>query len=151
MPRRRWIIALTVLIALLVAVEVAVRRWERPKACVQIVNGGDGVMEDLVVFYADTRLPAGSVLKGHSVHLWLTAGPVGPLRLEYRQKGNAIQGFQIADFDPAQLIEDGNKQVLLVGSNLIQRSVDEDQTRKDKESWGQAIWNWFQSEVKSPP
>jgi hypothetical protein len=151
MPRGRWIIAVTVLIALLVAVEFAVRRWERPKACVQIVNEGDGVMEDLVVSYGDTRLPLGRVLKGHSVLVWLTAGPMGPLRLDYRQKSNAIQGFQIPDFDPAQLIEDGNKQVLVVGSNLIQRSVDDDETRKDKEPWGHAIWNWLQSELKSSP
>ncbi len=40
MPRRRWIIALAVLIALLVAIEVVVRRWERPKACLQIINEG---------------------------------------------------------------------------------------------------------------
>jgi hypothetical protein len=150
MPRRRWIIALTVLIGLLVAAEVVVRRWERPKACVQIVNEGDGVIEDLVVFYADTRLPAGRVLKGHSAQVWLTAGPMGSLRLEYRQKGNAIQGFQIADFDPAQLVADSYKQVLIIGTNQINRSVDEDETRK-KESWGRVIWDWLQSQVKGSP
>jgi hypothetical protein len=150
MPRRRWIIALTVLIALLVAAEVAVRRWERPKACVQIVNEGDGVIEDLVVFYADTRLPAGRIPKGHSVHVWLTTGPIGPLRLEYRQKGNAIQGFQIADFDPAQLVEDSYKQVLIIGTNQINRSVDEDETRK-KDPWGRVIWDWLQSQIKGSP
>jgi hypothetical protein len=150
MPRRRWIIAATVLIALLVAAEVAIRRWERPKVCVQIVNEGDGVMEDLVVYYADTRLPVGRLPKGHSVHVWLTAGPIGPLRLEYRQKGNAIQGFQIPDFDPGHLIEDAYKQVLAVGTNQIQRSVDVDEIR-NKESWGRAIWDWLQSEMKGSP
>jgi hypothetical protein len=150
MPRRRWIIALAVLIALLIAAEVAVRRWERPKACLQIVNEADGVLEDLVVIYADTRLPVGRILKGHSAHVWLTAGPMGPLRLEYRQKGNAIQGFQIPDFDPAQLVEDSYKQVLIIGTNQINRSVDEDETRK-KESWGRAIWDWLQSQVKWSP
>jgi hypothetical protein len=151
MPRRRWIIALTVLIALLVAVEVVVRRWERPKACLQIVNEGDAVMEDLVVLYADNRLPVGRILKGHSAHVWMSAGPMGTLRLEYRQKGNAIQGFQIADFDPGQLIEDGNKQVLVVGINQIQRSVDEDQSRKDQKPWGRTLMEWFQSELKPLP
>ena len=150
MPRRRWIIALTVLIALLVAAEVAVRRWERPKACLQIVNEADGVIEDLVVTYADTRLPAGRLLKGHSVHVWLTAGPMGPLRLEYRQKGNAIQGFQIPDFDPDRLVEDSYKQVLTIGPNQINRYVDEDETRK-KESWGRVIWDWLQSQIKGSP
>src|SRR5690242_14756577 len=150
MPRRRWIIALTVLIALLIAAEVAVRRWERPKACLQIVNEADGVIEDLVVTYADTRLPAGRLLKGHSVHVWLTAGPMGPLRLDYRQTGNASQGFQIADFDPARHVEDSYKQVLTIGTNQINRYVDEDETRK-KESWGRVIWDWLQSQIKGSP
>jgi hypothetical protein len=150
MLRRRRILALTVLIALLVAAEVVVRRWERPKACLQIINEADGVIEDLVVSYADTRLPVGRLLKGHSAHVWLTARPMGPLRLDYRQKGNAIQGFQIADFDPARLVEDSYKQVLTIGPNQINRYVDEDETRK-KESWGRAIWDWLQSQIKGSP
>ncbi len=89
-------------------------------------------MEDLVVVYADTRMPVGRILKGESAHVWMTAGPLGPLRLEYRQKGNALQGFQIADYDPGQNIKDGFKLVLVVGTNQIQRSVEDDQTRKDR-------------------
>ncbi len=147
MPRRRWIIALAVLVALLVAIEVAVRRWERPKACLQIINDGDGVIEDLVVFYDDNRMPVGQILKGQSAHLWLTAGPPGPLRLEYRQKGNAIQGFQIADYDPAQNIKDAFKQVLVVGTNQLQRYAEDDDTRKE-ESLGEKVMRWFQSEME---
>jgi hypothetical protein len=151
MPRRRWIIALAILAALLVAAEVTVRRWESPKACVQITNEGDGTMEDVVVVYADSRMPLGPIAKDQSVHVRLTAGPMGPLRLEYRQKGNGIQGFQIADFDPGQLIQDANKQVLVVGTNQIQRYVEDDETLKDKESVGQMIRRWLESETSPPP
>ena len=144
MPRRRWIVATAVLIVLLVAAEVVVRQWERPKACLQILNDGTGPIEDLVVVYAETRMPAGRVLAGQSVHLWLTAGPPGPLRLEFRQKGNALQGFQIADYDPAQNIQDAYKLVLAVGPNQVQRYVEDDDTRKEQESLGARIMRWLE-------
>jgi hypothetical protein len=151
MPRRRWIVALAIFAALLVAVEVTVRRWESPKACVQIVNEGDELMEDVVVVYADTRMPVGPIATNHSVHVRLTAGPTGPLRLEYRQKGNAIQGYQIADFDPVGLVQDAKKQVLIVGTNQLQRSLEDDATVKSDESLGQMLRRWFASELTTPP
>jgi hypothetical protein len=151
MPRRRWLIVLAIFAALLVAAEVAVRRWESPKACVQITNDGDGIMEDVVVVYADSRMPLGPIAKSQSAHVRLTAGPMGPLRLEYRQKGNAIQGFQLADFDPVRLVQDGNKQVLVVGTNQIQRYVEDDEQLKDKESLGESIRRWLKSETSPAP
>jgi len=148
MPRRRWMIALAILISLLVAIEVVVRRWERPKATLQITNEGGGVMEGLVVYYADTRMPVGTLLKGQSVYLRITAGPLGPLRLEYRQKSNALQGLQIPDYDPAQNLKDGFKQVLVVGTNQLQRYAEEDDSLKDRKSLGEAIMQWFQSQLE---
>jgi hypothetical protein len=148
MLRRRWIIALAILIGLLVAVEVFVRRWERPKATLQIINQGGGMMEDLVVSYADTRMPVGTLLKGQSVHLFLTAGPMGPLRLDFRQKSNALQGLEVPDYDPAQNLQDGYKQVLVVGVNQLQRYAEEDDTHKDQKSLGQTIMEWFRSELE---
>jgi hypothetical protein len=150
MTRRRWIVATAVLIALLVGVEVTVRHWERPKACVQIINEGEGAIEDLVVIYANTRMPMGKVLKGQSVQAWMTAGPLGPLRLEFRQKGNALQGFQIADYDPAQNIKDAYKLVLAVGTNQVQRYVEDDETRKEDETLGERIIRWLQSDEDAP-
>ena len=148
MPRRRWIIALAILISSLVALEVFVRRWERPKATLQIINQGGGIMEDLVVSYADTRMAVGTLLKGQSVHLSLTAGPLGPLRLEYRQKSNALQGLEIPDYDPAQNIRDGFKQVIVVGINQLQRYAEEDDTQKDRKTLGETIMEWFQSDLE---
>jgi hypothetical protein len=150
MPRRRWIVATAVLVALLVAIEVAVHTWERPKARVQIINEGRATMEDLVVIYADTRMPLGRVLKGESVHVDMTAGRPGPLRLEFRQKDNGLQGFQIADYDPAQNIKDAYKLVLAVGTNQVQRYVEDDETRKESETLGERIIRWLQSDEEAP-
>ncbi len=150
MRRWRWIVATTVLVALLVAIEVSVRRWSRPKACIQVINRGEGVIEDLVVVYGDTRMPAGRLSKDQSVQVWVTAGPPGPLTLEYRQKGNALQGFQFADYDPAQNIKDAFKLVLEIGTNQVQRYMEDDETRKEDEPLGARIMHWLESDEDTP-
>jgi hypothetical protein len=147
MSRRRWIIALAVLISLLVAVEVVVRRWERPKATLQIINEGDGLLEDLVVSYGDSRMMLGSLRKGESAHASITAGPRGPLRLEYRQKNNPIQSFWIDDYDPLQNLQDGYKQVLVLGGLQIQRYAEEDDTLEAQESIFSQFKRWLQAEL----
>jgi hypothetical protein len=150
MPRRRWIVATAVLVALLVAVEIGVRQWARPKACVQIINEGQEAIEGLVVIYGDTRMPVGRIPQGQSVQVRMTAGPPGPLRLEYRQKGNALQGFQIADYDPAQNVKDAFKQVVAIGTNQIQKYMEDDETRKEDETLGERIIRWLQSDDDAP-
>lgn len=147
MSRRRWIIALAVLISLLVAVEVVVRGWERPKATLQITNEGDGILEDLVVSYGDSRMSVGSIRKGQSIHLRMTAGPLGPLRLDYRQKNNPIQSFWIEDYDPMQNLQDGYKQVVVVGGPQIQRYAEEDDTLEDQESMFSRVKRWLEAEL----
>jgi hypothetical protein len=149
--RIRWIIVVSVLVALLVAMEIGVRRWERPKACLQIINEGQAFMEDVVVIYDGNRTPVGRIYNGQSAQLWLTAGPRGPLRVEYHQKTNAIQGFEIADYDPTQNLMDGFKQVLVLGTNKIQRYVEDDDAHKDERTLGERIWDWFKSELEPAP
>src|SRR5438270_9568710 len=144
MSRRRWIL-LALAIALLVGAEVAVRRWVAPKACVQIINQGEGAMDDLAVSYADTKVPAGRLGVGQSTHVWLTSGPKGLLRIDFRQKGNALTGFQVPDFDPSQNLQDGFKLVLVVKTNEVQRFVEDDDSRNDAEALGDRIKRWINS------
>jgi len=125
---------------------VSLRQWTSPKACVQIVNQGDAVMEDLVVTYGETKITGGRVLVGQSVHVWLSAGPKGPLRLDFRQPGNAASSFQIPDFDPIQILQDGFKLVLLIKTNEVQRFVDDDETQKTG-SLGDRVREWIKSEL----
>ena len=148
MLRRRWIILLSVAAILLVGAEVTFRQWEAPKTCVQIINQGDGTMEDLVVDYAGSKLMVGRLAEGQSTHVWLTAGPKGPLRLEFRQKRNPMAGFEVADFDPVQCLRDGFKLVLLVKTNEVQRFMDDDEFRKNQESLGDRIQRWIRSEIE---
>jgi hypothetical protein len=148
MSRRRWILVLSLLAFLLIGAEVTLRRWQSPKACIQIINDGDGVMEDLVLDYADTKIPVGRLGMKLSTHVWVTAGPKGPLRLDFRQKGNALKGFQIPEYDPQQNLQDFFKMVLVVKSNEIQRFVEDDEFRKKPESLGDRVKQWLSSEFE---
>jgi hypothetical protein len=147
MSRRRWIILVSMAAVLLVGAEVALRQWAAPKACVQIINQGPGVMEGLVVGYADTKFTLGRLGVDQSTQVWLTAGPKGPLRLDFRQKGNALSGFEVPDFDPYQNSRDSFKLVLIVKTNEIQRFMDDDDSRKNLETLGDRIKRWIHAEI----
>lgn len=138
--RRRWgLIALIVLLPTLAAVELVIRRWESPKAALEIVNEGNGPMEDLVVTYGDSRIPVGKVERGRSVRLRMTAGPMGPLGLEFRQKGNPNSSLSIPDYEPRQNLADGNKFVVVVQGALIQRYAEADEAPENPA----APWTWL--------
>jgi hypothetical protein len=147
MSRERWIILGSIAGLLLVGAEVAFRRWVSPKSCVQIINQADGVMEDLVVSYRDTRLALGRLGVGQSINVWLTAGPRGPLSLEFRQKGNALRGFQIPEFDPLRDRQDAFKLVLVVKTNEVQRFMEDDDSAKDKEELVDRLRRWIGTEI----
>ena len=81
----------------------------------------------------------------------MTAGPKGNLRLDFRQKSNALQGFQIPEFDPSQNLQDSFKLVLVVKTNEIQRFVEDDEFRKKTESLGERVKQWLSSAFETEP
>ena len=145
MSRRHWIILASLAVVLL-GVEVAVRHWVAPKACVQITNQGDGAIEDLVVSYAGSQLAVGRLPVGQSAQVWLSGGPKGLLRLDFKQKGNALTGFQVPEFDPAQIRRDGFKLVLVVKRNEVERFMDDDPLA-DRETLEDRVRRWMRSEM----
>ena len=145
MSRRRWIILVS-LAVLLLGAEVAVRQWTAPKVCVQITNKGEGAIEDLVVSYAGSKVAAGRLPVGRSTQVWISAGPKGLLRLDFKQKGNALTGFQIPEFDPAQIRRDGFKLVLVVKSNQVERFMDDDPLA-DRETLEDRVRRWIRAET----
>jgi hypothetical protein len=138
-------IVLSLAVVLLLGAEIAVRQWKAPRACVQIINQGEGPMDDLLASYSGTEVPVGRLVVGQSTHIWLTAGPKGSLRLDFRQKGNALKGFQVPDFEPSQMIQDGFKLVLVVKSNEIQRFVEDADAQAGTETLGDRIKQWIMS------
>jgi hypothetical protein len=150
MLRRRSFILLALAVVLLVGVELTLRRWTASKVCVQIINQGDSAMDDLVVDYAGTKITLGRLTVGQSTQTWLSAGPKGPLRLDFRQKSNGMRGFQVPDFDPAQNLEDGFKLVLIVKTNEIVRFMEDDDSQKAQNNWGDRIRQWMSAELVPP-
>jgi hypothetical protein len=127
MSRRWWIILAVVILLVAVGAEMGVRRWNSAKGCVQIVNQGDSVVENLVVSYGETRISMGSLAAGESTSVWFTPAGRGTLTLDYKQKGSALTGFRVADFDPAQNRRDGFKLVLVVKTDQVERFVEDDE------------------------
>ncbi len=148
MNRQKWMIIAAVLVLLAGAAEMTVRSWKAPKGCVQIVNQGDAALEDLVLSYAGTKVRLGHVGTGRSIQAWFTAGILGPLKLEFKQKGNPLTGFQVADYDPGSNIRDGLKLVLCVKKDQVERSVDDDDTTKARETLIERLKDWLAPELK---
>jgi hypothetical protein len=140
-----------ILLLLAGAAEMMVRPWKASKGCVQIVNQGDAGIEDLVLSYSGTKVRVGHVAAGQSSQAWFTAGNLGPLKLEFLQKGNPLTGFQVADYDPASNIRDGVKLVLFVKKDQVERSVDDDDSVKARETVIERVKDWLAPELKEAP
>lgn len=154
MPRKRWIIALAALVVLLAAAEVIVRRWERPKVSVVVMNESDGDVEGVMVTYGGTRTIVESIRKGQSSLVRVTTGPPGPLRVEYqgKGKGKATRSVEVADFDPAALASDGSRQVVvIVGPGQERQFVEEDHGGDDRTTFRQMLRHWLGPEVGQVP
>jgi hypothetical protein len=149
--RRKWTIIAAGLVLLAGAAEMTVRPWSATKGCVQIVNQGETAIEDLVLSYAETKVRLGRVGAGQSSQAYFTAGKLGLLNLEFKQKGNPLTGFQVADYDPAANIRDGLKLVLFVKKDQVERSVDDDDTAIARQTWIENVRDWLLPELKEKP
>jgi len=143
MSRRKWTILVALVVFLSVGVELLVRQWNASRACVQVVNDGDGLMDDLVVSYSGTNVALGPLGPGQSTKVWFTAARRGILTLEFKQKGNPLAGFQVPDFDPAEIRRTGSKLVLVVKQNRVERFMDDDETSTSVENLTDRIREWL--------
>jgi hypothetical protein len=104
-------------------------------------------MEDLIASYGGTRVAVKRLKPGESVNVWFTARERGVLSLDYQQKGNPLTGFNVPDFDPLQNRRDGFKLSLVVRNNLVERSVEDDETTTPLQIFGERIKGWVSSEL----
>jgi len=108
-------------------------------------------MEDLVANYGGTDVTVKRLGQGESINIWFTAGVRGVLSLDYHQKGNSLNGFKVPDFDPIQNRRDGFKLSLIVRNNLIERSVEDDETTTSLQTLGERINRWIKSDLEPAP
>jgi hypothetical protein len=143
MPRRKWTVLVGSVILLTVGAELAARRWQSAKGCVQIVNEGEGPLDDLVVRYSETSVALGRLAVGQSAKAWFTHARRGVLSLDFKQMNNALKGFQIQEFDPEENARNGVKLVLIIKSNQVQQFMEDDESTTSVQNLSDRIREWL--------
>jgi len=133
-----------------IGAELIVRPWNPSKACVQISNQGDAAMDDLVVVYGDSKVGVGRLGPGETTNVWFSAAGIGPVKLEFNQRGNPMKGFQVPDFDPADNIQNGFKLSLIVKNDRVERFMDDDPSRTPLKNLMDSFMSWFQADLGFP-
>jgi hypothetical protein len=143
MVRRKWIFLVAAIVLVAVGAELAVRWWNGSRGCVQVINEGDGPIDDLVVIYSATRVDLGRLGPGLSAKAWFSPAGRGTLTLEFKQNNNPLKGFKIQDFDPVENHRTGSKLVLVVKLNRIERFMEEDESSMEVDNLADRMREWI--------
>jgi hypothetical protein len=146
MSTRARIILIGIVI-LVLGVEIAVRFSGGSKTCVQIVNKGDTLLENLVVSFPGSEIGVGSIPPGESVHVWLSGRRKGTLTLAFKQAGNPTSGFMVDDYDPPFMRRDGLKLVLNVKPNEVEKYMEDDESSTPMGRLGNRFNEWISGEL----
>jgi hypothetical protein len=112
-----------------------------------VVNQGNAPMDDLVVSYGESEVSVGRLKAGQSTTVWLTTAGKGTLSLEFNQLGNPMKGFQVQDFDPDENLSNRMKLSLIVKNNLVERSMEDDDSTTPLQSLKDSVRSWFEYDV----
>jgi hypothetical protein len=148
--RKRGILVVLGLFALLVTAEVALNVWRGSQVCVEVTNQGAVPIDDLVLSLGTSRASAGRVEPGASARLYLTGRRQTTLLMTFRQRGNPLGSYQVAGFDPALLNAEGFKLVLNVRPNEIERFQDDADPATPIGRLLKAAWDAFRKAFEIP-
>jgi hypothetical protein len=148
MSRRKWGFLVALVIVLTIGAELAVRPWYSSTGSVRIVNEGPEPIEDLVVSYSSTKVYLGRLEAGSSTKARFTAAGKGSLTLDFKQKGNPLNGFQVADFDPTENRQNGFMLVLIVRTNQVVRFMDDDDPSSSPLNLMNRITEWMRADLE---
>jgi hypothetical protein len=149
--RTRNILIVLAIVTALVATEVTLNLWKGAEACVQVENLGDQPIENLVLTCGKSRAAVPSVAPGASVNLYLAGNSPSTLLISFRQKGNAMTGFQVQKFNPAELAREEFKLVLRVRTNEIERFQDDFVPVSPLGNLVHNLKNWFWDVISLAP
>jgi hypothetical protein len=141
-------LVVALLVAAAIWAELTSRLWSSATGCVEIVNDGDSSLEGLVVTYGNTKITKGRLGSGQSTKVWFTAAGRGLLSIQFQQKGNALKGFEVQDFDPADNARNAFRLVLTVKPNRVERYMDDDPWVSATSLPGR-IKEWVNAELRS--
>jgi hypothetical protein len=123
-PKRALLVVAGVVLAL-AAAELGFQWLKAPVGCVKVNNAGNEPIEDLVLTAGGNTVRVGRVPAGESVRVFLSGRSRQRLQVNYRQKGNAMTGFVIEDFNPAAYQRERFMLVLTIRPNEYERYMDD--------------------------
>ena len=150
MTRRGWLIILAV-VSIGIAVEIVARTMSPAKGTVMIVNDNDQPMEEVTLSYDGAQVALGHLRAGASVRASLSAGPLGPLVVGFRQVGNPLKTIEISDFDPAQNRRDRFMLVLTIKNGQVERMMEDAPATTPWEKLTDAVEGYIGSQTRMAP
>jgi hypothetical protein len=148
MSRRTAVILGVLVVAAALGLEWTIRYGPSSRGCALVVNEGAEPIEGLIVSYAGTSASLGSLAPGEKTKAWFTGSGRGMLTLQYTQKGNALSGFKVDDFNPTELRRDGSRMVLVIQTNRVQRFVEEDDTNPSPPRMLDRLMDWIRDGLR---
>lgn len=141
--RRRVGLVVLTTFALLAAAEVGLNLLKGPEACVEIENGGPEPIEDLVLVLGDKRTTPERIGPGERTRIFLSGEGDRTLQVFFKQRGNALSTYQSPGFDPSMMYREGNRLVLKIQTNQVDRYQDEAVPATPFGRWIAATWKRF--------
>jgi hypothetical protein len=123
--RTRGTLIVLAVLGTLLGAEVVLNLLKDPEALVLVENKGPEPIEGLVVAFGSRKAEVAYVAPGETARLLMSGRGTQTLQLSFRQKGNAMGGYQVPGFDPGLMSRDGSKLVLEIHPNQVIRYQDE--------------------------
>jgi hypothetical protein len=144
MTRRTRIILIVVAIAtILIGFEVGFTLWRGSQACIQVENLGEEPMENVVLTCGSSRASVPRIEGGRAAQLYLGGDSTNTLSMSFRQRGNAMTGFQMPGFNPAQLNREDFKLMLRVRTNEVERFQEDGEPSTPLGRMARDVQKWF--------
>jgi hypothetical protein len=139
--RKRGCLIFGAVVGALATAEVGLNRLRGPEGCVEVQNAGSTPIEDLVVTYGANRAKVQRIAPGGSEKVYLAGRGVHTLVLRYKQKGNALNTYELPGFDAGMLSREGQRQVLRMQTNAVERYLDDAEPTTPGTTVLQNWWN----------
>ncbi len=150
--RHRGALIVAVIVALVIGSEVALELYYRGEALVVVENLGAEPVEGLTLINGTERVEFGKISAGGQAKIYLAGKGENTLRLEFRQRGNALTNYQLPGFAASQMYREGYKLRVRLRSNEVERFQEESEPATPLGRVAHSFWkrftNYLESEYK---
>ena len=147
--KQRGVFILLAVMALVIGSEIALELYYRGEALVQVENLGSEPVEGLTLINGAERVAFGKVQPGAKAKIYLGGNGTNILRLEFRQRGNALTNYELPGFDAGEMYRDGFKLCVRLRSNEVERFQEESEPATPLGRFAQALWKGITERLDS--